>query len=410
MLNQKRLAAACFGFALGSIVTIGGGFLTSAQGQDCSVQRGSRSLTCATIYQIFRSVRLRSAERGISSLSGGEVIFPDEQLQTLAGSRAELQFNDGSLAWTRAGTIFQFRLGLRLIQLRGGATLVVTEPGAPPINVRTAEANVRPRGTAYVVQRDEGSATTDVFVLTDNPDGPLQVTSTTEGEPTAELSAGEMVSANADGLSEIEEFDLEVFYSTNPLVAGLGPNQESAVADKPAAVQQTLTSVRVETLAAVRAQNAGFRQTFLESALLGSDVDFDLDPNVRQDPGGPEDGTYTAGDEFDDETVTGVVSFERDAGLPISGFNTSEIIFELRDGDLQTIRSLTGPNMQDVILIDRDAIRSSSFGLSGDQATGTVILDNGSVLRLEAFDVNGELMPGDSVRGTLTPRSSFPDR
>ncbi|MGJ3246774.1 MAG: hypothetical protein ACFE0I_11945 [Elainellaceae cyanobacterium] len=60
---------------------------------------------------------------------------------------------------------------------------------------------------------------------------------------------------------------LELFYATNPLVAGLGPNQETAVSQKPASVQQTLNSVRVETLAAVDAQTAGFRRTFLRTAM-----------------------------------------------------------------------------------------------------------------------------------------------
>lgn len=364
----------------------------------CTINRGRAStLTCARIYRIVQTVRLFTRGGRTLSLTPADqtVILPEERLQTLSGSRAELQFNDGSLAWTRAGTVFEFAPRQRIIQLGNGAVLVVTERGAPPIRVSTAEANIIPRGSAYVVQRNEETETTNVFALTENPDGLLTVSSSVDGEESVELEAGETVTADETGLSAVEEFDLELFYATNPLVAGLGPNQETVVSQKPASVQQTLNSVRVETLAAVDAQSAGFRRTFLRTALTGADMDLDLDVRLRDDiEEVTQDlsGRYELDDDFDRDDITGFVTFE-----PFDDVGSVE--FEFQDGELLSIDGQAIEN-----------IRVSSFGLSGDSARGTIVLDNGEAIRIEVFGIGGnfdeddDVLPGNLIRGTVPDR------
>ena len=417
ILRILRLGCAIATLSCATVLSgIGIGSFNHAFGQvsqTCEIQRGrSSSLTCANIYEIISEVQVIPFNRSSITLTTGEtaVLFQDDRLRTLWGSRAELQFNEGSLVWSNPDTVFEFTPGLRRIDLSSGAILVVTEPGAPPVDVRTAELRTDPRGTAYVVQRNDVAAQTEVFALTDHPDGPLEIISTQADQPSIELNSGELVRATREGFNPVEEFDLQLFYMNNSLVAGLGPNQEATVAQKPPTVQVTLNAVRIETLAAVREQNRGFG-LFLPTALTGADSGFrrDIEQVERRNEidslGAPIDGTFTR-------------TTDNPNGIDDGTFVTN---------DGQTIPITLDFDERQITIGGVDG-RSSTYGLRGDRAFGAIILEDdgaifdasgesvievnsGNTLQVEIFGVDGrEPSVGEPFSGRLIQGGIIPDR
>ncbi len=137
----------------------------------------------------------------------------------------------------------------------------------------------------------------------------------------------------------------------------------------------------------------GFNQTFLRDALTGRDTNFD---GLRGQPslgaiiptGTPVPGIYT-------RVARDTVVF-----TPLSGAAGAVFIADIDNGTLQSVNGL--------------AVQNSTFGLSGNSATGTILFPNNQVLRLEVFGVDGReprIAPAtpSSFPGTLTPGLA-PDR
>ncbi len=221
---------------------------------ECQIRGGGKGqLECAKVYKIQQKVRLKALGRGINRfLKPAEKVsmFPNEILQTSVDSKAQLQFNEGSLAWTKANTVFEFNPGQRRIQLIDGAVLVMVAPGGQPINTRTAEVDIRPKGTVYLVEHNQTEKKTTISVLTDNPQGPVTVVSQTNPNESIKLYSGQRVSATEQGFGPIENFDLSEMYKTEPVVAGLGVGQTKALSGQPPEARETLDSVRQETVKA----------------------------------------------------------------------------------------------------------------------------------------------------------------
>ncbi|MGI0485773.1 hypothetical protein ACN4EK_10075 [Pantanalinema rosaneae CENA516] len=139
------------------------------------------------------------------------------------------------------------------------------------------------------------------------------------------------------------------------------------------------------------ADDSGFSQTFLQDALTGRDFVFEerLPSTGALIPNGlAEDGIFT-------RTGTNQAIFTP------TGAGTVRV-FQL-DIDQGEILSVNGA-----------AVSNSTFGLSGNAATGTIQLSNGQFLRLEVFGVNGKeprIAPNQpsSFSGRITPGIA-PDR
>ncbi|GAB4368970.1 MAG: hypothetical protein Kow00121_08530 [Elainellaceae cyanobacterium] len=239
------------------------------------------------------------------------------------------------------------------------------------------------RNAAVMVVHDAAQRTTQVFALTD---GDITV-SDLSGENLTPLLGGQTVAVTNGQVGEVMEFDLEAFYRNVALAAGLGPGQEGLVAQEPAPVQVTLNIVREATLAALRRQEReqiGFSGTFLRDALNGLDAAFpqrdrgvnDRDFNgqrgtsnivIRQAPGSPADGVFRD-NASDDDRIRATFTPNNDPNNPV-----------LIEGDINTRR----------IRINGQAGRADNVGISGDTAAGEVIFDNGRIIRIEVFDVDG---------------------
>ncbi|NEQ45122.1 MAG: FecR domain-containing protein [Leptolyngbya sp. SIOISBB] len=156
-----------------------------------------------------------------------------DALRTALGARAELRFNDGSLARVGERATFWFVPNTRDFRLSNGTALFLIPPDRGPSNIRTPSAVTGIQGTALVVRHiplpdcdpsamPSGESVcpgrTVVMVLTDSPKGPVEVTASNGNS--ARLSAGDLAVVE-NGAIQVLEFNLQLFYETSPLVEGL---------------------------------------------------------------------------------------------------------------------------------------------------------------------------------------------
>lgn len=427
-------------------------------------------LTRAEIYKLQNSVQLLLRNQPARPAKRSDVLVPQDALRTAVRSTAELLFNEGSLARIAEKTTFRFIPGLRRFQLKNriaqetifqlsdGTALILNPPGSvgtkieapgtqisilaaatpipgsppgaiagsppgsgssgsvvtppttpaasppgspsptgpsaaptPPGSVTpdpVAAASVyEPRAiaSALVVEANAASASTQFYALTNSN---FTVT-TPEGKTLISLQGGQTVAVLNGQVGPIQEFDLQAFYQNNPLVAGLGPSQQSLVAQEAPAVQTTLNAVRIETLAAIRSQQrriSGFSSTFLRDALTGSSS-FDFDGQK----GKPSTTLRNP------QTITGTFTRTGENTAVFVGSDGSQVPISVNfDAPSITINNISGV--------------ANSVGLSGNNASGTVINANGQAIRVEVLGVGGQEPPiGSSFPGTLSTGIA-PDR
>ncbi|MEB3210535.1 MAG: FecR domain-containing protein [Leptolyngbyaceae bacterium] len=407
-----------------------GGLLSSANAQDTGRECAREStatgvLTCASAYLVNGSAWLDANNPDLTgSLTSGAVVLPEELIETYAGSQVELEFNEGSVAWTKERTEFEFTPELRNIDLVDGGVLTAVVPGGDPITVRTAELETQPRGTVYVVERDQRSGQTNVFALTDNENGPLRVV--TPGGEVQELRSGEFVSATDEGFIDSGSFNLVTFYANRGYPRGFGPGESSAVASRPPSVQATINAARVETLAAVenqiQANSRGFRGTFVSDALTGADVDsaFDVDVRLRDfiEPGPgdvPIEGRFLLVEINEDEstgfgvfTPNGVagptlfINFDDGVATFVDGiasfnFPTSTVTFgggaDSISGEVGNVGFAEGEGTASV---------TTSRGVTLDLGGGNIIrLEPGESIQIDASGFGGNVQRGDNVDAVI---------
>jgi hypothetical protein len=357
-----------------------------------------------------------------------------DRVRTASASTADLLFNDRTLARVDQGTTFTFRVGLRrhrlpeagarpravdetisvmdetIFELKSGAVLIASPPGSVGTQVETPEARINvaaselaldPSSFSPTVSRPQsatqtsnplpalqrtsavmvvhGADTTQIFALTD---GDVTVSQPWGGNGVP-LLGGQTVAVSRGQFGEVQEFALESFYRSprgSRLANGLGSGQENEAAqedevaqEESETVQQTLAAVRVRTLAAVRQQ---IPRLFVERALGGGVIDF-----------------YQQRDILRQTVVEGV--YERTGGrtfqfIPNDG--TRSIPIQI-DPDERTIQ------------IDGQSGIDNSAGLSGNNASGTIILRDGRAIRGEIFDIDGEFEIGPPEVPPIDTRS-----
>lgn len=236
-------------------------------------------LTRAEVYKLINQVQLLLRGKPPRRAVRADVLVPLDELQTRKKSGAELLFNEGSLARIGSSTTFRFKPGLRRFDLRGGTfkaetifelrngtALVMTPSGSTGTTIETPENRIDlialapPPGTETLppITTDGAVAITynsltkigQVFNLTNLP---VKVASL-DGTQFQILKAGETVTMTNGVIGPVQTFDLQRFYQTSKLAAGLGPGQEALVAQESAAVQLILNKVRKQTLAGLATQ------------------------------------------------------------------------------------------------------------------------------------------------------------
>ena len=213
-------------------------------------------LRSAEVYKLRNQVELSRQNRPVWNRAKlGDNLAPQDAIRTGANSRAELLFNEGTLVRTGAGTIFRFSPGKRSFELDSGSALIMIRPSQGESNILTPEAKIVSQGTALFIQHDLQRNSSLIGVLTSSTAGPVKVSST-NGEVTIELNAGEFVSIINGVVGLVEHFILPMFYENIELAAGLGAGQENLIARESAEVQETINLVRAEALEPLQNQLA----------------------------------------------------------------------------------------------------------------------------------------------------------
>lgn len=386
-------------------------------------------LTRAEVYKLIKIVELLLQNQTRRPAQPKDIIVPRDAVRTGASSEAQLFFNDKSLIRVDQSSTFRFEPGLRRFKLRNlialnemifklenGTALILSPPGSVGTEVETPQSQIsilaaRPattasqinhnlgliamsknskisqnnnlflpaqKASAVMVIHDNTRNATQVFALTD---GDIKI-SDSQGKKTVALQGGQTVAVKNGLVGKVQEFDLPAFYKTISLTSGLGPGQENLVAQESTPVQETLNAVRIETLASLKNQAKrfkGFTRTFLADALNGTEGDLNPRPPVSIRIVNPQ-------------VVTG--TFYRRQG--------NNAIFIPDNNPRSQTRIAVDFDQGTVTINDNTGIKNQA-GLSGNNASASVLNANGQITQIEVFGVNGDApQEGIPYRGSLT--------
>ncbi len=187
----------------------------------------------------------------------GDFIAPLDRFRTTASGLAQIWFTNQNVGLRQgSNTVSWFRseTACRIYLQTGTALSFLRRPGGCSID--TPEGTAYARSTAFFVRHSPETRTTQVGVLTNSTDGGGSVEVTgREGDRTVELRAGQVATIQDGVIAAIDFFDLQRFYDTSDLAAGLGPGQDDLIEREPPDVQEVLREVREETLAALDDQS-----------------------------------------------------------------------------------------------------------------------------------------------------------
>ncbi|MBT9312358.1 FecR family protein [Leptothoe kymatousa] len=176
-----------------------------------------------------------------------------DALRTSSSARAELRFNDGSLARVGEQATFRFTPDTRNFQLSNGTVLLLIPPGHGRTTIQTPNAVTGIQGSALFVRvrctvalSADGSCSAPVTIvgaLTNNPAGAMMAFNET-GSQQQPIYAGEMVVIEENNIVESLEFDLRTFYETSGLVEGLGLDHPTAPETLPQELREVWTEIQ----------------------------------------------------------------------------------------------------------------------------------------------------------------------
>lgn len=194
------------------------------------------SLESATVTQTRNEVELAEDGKPARPAAVKDRVDGSDTLRTGKKSRAELLFNDNTIARLGANSVFSFLTGTDQMKMDRGSALIHVPPGHPGAKIKSPAATVAVLGDV-VAMRVDARGVTQVIALSEDPRGPVTVTNNKTGEK-VELQAGEMLVIDpADvKMPEISIISVEVFAQSSGLVNGFGsPLPQTAKAE----IQQT---------------------------------------------------------------------------------------------------------------------------------------------------------------------------
>lgn len=317
----------------------------------------AQQVTQATIIEILDSdqvfIQNSKARKGSVARSG-------QQVRT-GQARAGLRFNNNAVV--RLGKNSSLILGSQCVQLQAGRLVVAGTRGCVGSVIAVT------RGTIYGLEKDE-TGQGQIKVL----EGEVEVSNLDNAqiEPVV-LSQGQKVAVSLRGvlsaIAQITQAELEEILS-GELFEGF---------QVPLPDQEKLPPV---------GRNQGFRSSFLRDALGGRDSGFEDFDGQKGEP-----------------SILIVNPVVRPGIFTRTGDNTAN--FTDING---TVTNITVDFDNQSITIGGNAGVANSLGLSGNNAAGTVVNADGTVTKVEVFDVElEEPSIGQPFLGTLTTGIA-PDR
>ena len=171
-------------------------------------------LTQATLRKVVKDVRIFLGQQPSRTAQVNDRLGSGDALKTAQASRAELKFNDGTLAKVGEYATFRFTPNTRRFDLQNGTYLFLVPPGRGTTEFYTPNARAGVRGSALFLRYDAETDTTTMGALTNNPLGPMDIT---VGNQKQDLYAGQMAVVVKNKIDRVETFDLRTFYNTSAL-------------------------------------------------------------------------------------------------------------------------------------------------------------------------------------------------
>ncbi|NJN02806.1 MAG: hypothetical protein HC816_10245 [Leptolyngbyaceae cyanobacterium RM1_1_2] len=206
-------------------------------------------LTRAQVEAIRNRVELIPQGRSARLAQVADVLGVGDALRTEVSARAELRFNDGSLARIGERATFRFVPNTRNFRLSNGTVLLLIPPGRGRTNIQTPNAVTGIQGSALFVRYDPETDTTIIGALTQNPLGPM-VASNRDATEFVPLNAGQLAVIQGDRPIRRYQFDLDAFYQTSSLASGLNLTEVPTGSE-----ESSLAAVRLETSEALESQD-----------------------------------------------------------------------------------------------------------------------------------------------------------
>ncbi len=206
-------------------------------------------LTKAIVTNFRNQVKLMPRNQPSRPARVSDQMKPGDGLATARSARADLRFNDGSLARIGQQVVFRFTAGTRNLALSNGTLLLLIPPGQGKTQVNTPNAVTGIQGSALFIRYDPVTGETSVGALTDSG---IKVWNRNQTESRT-LKAGQLLVVTKGPLQEPVNFDLQTFYQTSALVGDLHLNDSGFVDGDTAIAQvrnETLAGVATQTLAA----------------------------------------------------------------------------------------------------------------------------------------------------------------
>ena len=177
-----------------------------------------------------------------------DLLSVGDSLRTLRRSRAELRFNDDSLARVGERATFRFTPNTRNFQLTNGTVLLLIPPERGRTTIQTPNAVTGIQGSALFVRYIPETNTTIVGALTDNPAGPM-VLFNRDGSEQQALEANQIGVIEGDKITQLYRFDSQLFWESSGLAEGIDYSQNAS-----ANASDPLDGVREEIREAVSKQ------------------------------------------------------------------------------------------------------------------------------------------------------------
>jgi len=215
-----------------------------------SVSAQEQELTWARIDFLRNRVQLVPQDQRGRRANISDVLSVGDSLRTARASRAELRFNDGSLARIGERATFRFTPNTRNFQLNNGTILLLIPPGRGRSTIQTPNAVTGIQGSALFVRYIPETDTTIVGALTNNPSGPM-VLFNRDGTEQQALRANEIGVIQGDQITELYEFDGTLFWQSSGLAEGFNYLSDSASSGS----SDQLDGVRQEIREAISSQD-----------------------------------------------------------------------------------------------------------------------------------------------------------
>ena len=182
--------------------------------------KAQESLQWAQVESLRNQVELIPQGQSARPARISDFMAVGDALRTARASRAELRFNEGSLARIGERAVFRFSPNTRNFRLSNGTVLLLIPAGRGRSTIQTPNTVTGIQGSALFVRVDLETNTTLIGALTNNPAGPMIVYNQ-DGSQQHPLNAGEMLVVEGDQITRLYQFDLQRFYDTSTLVEGL---------------------------------------------------------------------------------------------------------------------------------------------------------------------------------------------